>query len=158
MSAGGNRIGGTDKDVFHACLVFLLAKGVELLAYPVGDVFGQIVNKGKEFVGRHDDHDAEDDQHGECTGDANDFCLHGSADKYLETRAEQSSHHVHEDDGGKEAANHERRTDDDAEQEEIAPFAVLARSAVPFGQGMGTEPERGRDQSFHHQNNPADES
>ena len=158
MSAGGNRIGGTDKDVFHACLVFLLAKGVELLAYPVGDVFGQIVNKGKEFVGRHDDHDAEDDQHGECTGDANDFCLHGSADKYLATRAEQSSHHVHEDDGGKEAANHERRTDDDAEQEEIAPFAVLARSAVPFGQGMGTEPERGRDQSFHHQNNPADES
>ena len=116
------------------------------------------VNKGKEFVGRHDDHDAEDDQHGECTGDADDFCLHGSADKYLETRAEQSSHHVHEDDGGEESADHKRRTNNDAEQQEVAPFAVLSRSAVPFGQGMGTEPERGRDQGLHHQNDPAHES
>ena len=116
------------------------------------------MNKGKEFVGRHNDHDAEDDQHGECTGDADDFCLHGSADKYLETRAEQSAHYVHEYDGGEESADHERRTDEDAEQEEIAPFAVLTRRALAIGQGMGAEPERGRDQSFHHQNNPADES
>ena len=54
MSAGRNRIGGTDKDVFHARLVFLLAEGVELLAYPVGDVFGQVVDEAEKFVGRHD--------------------------------------------------------------------------------------------------------
>ena len=58
----------------------------------------------------------------------------------------------------KYVAPNERRADEDAEQQEVPPFSVLARSAVPFGQGMGTEPERGRDQSFHHQNNPADES
>ena len=158
MSAGGNRIGGTDKDVFHARLVFLFSQPVELLAYPVGDVFGQVMDEAEKLVGRHDDHDAEDDQHGECTGDADDFCLHGSADKYLETCAEQSAHYVHEDDGGEESADHKRRTDEDAEQEEIAPFAVLTRRALAIGQGMGAEPERGRDQSFHHQNNPADES
>ena len=60
------------------------------------------MDEAEKLVGRHDDHDAEDDQHGECTGDADDFCLHGSADKYLETRAEQSAHHVHEYDGGEE--------------------------------------------------------
>ena len=131
---------------------------MELLAYPVGDVFGQVVNQGKELVGRHDDHNAEDDEHGERAGDADDFGLHGSTDKHLKARAEHPAYHVHEDDGGEESADHERRTDEDSEQEEIAPFSVLARSAVPFGQGMGAEPERGRDQSFHHQNNPADES
>lgn len=62
MDTRVDRISGADEDVFDARLVFFFAERVELLDRfiygPIGDVFREIVNKRKEFVGRHNDHNA----------------------------------------------------------------------------------------------------
>ena len=113
------------------------------------------MNEGEELVGRHDDDDAEDDQHGERAGNAENFGLRGSGDEHLKAGSEKSAEDVHENDGGKESRHHQRRTDDDGKEKKIASFAVLTGSAVSVGQRMGAQPERGRDQGFHNEDDPA---
>ena len=89
---------------------------------------------------------------------ADDFGLHGSADKDFKARAEQAAHHVHQDDGGEESADHERRTDKDAEQKKVSSLAVLACRPLAIGQSMGAEPERRGYKGFHHEDDPAYQS
>lgn len=63
----------------------------------------QVMDEGEELVGRHDDDDAEDDQHGERAGNAENFGLRGSGDEHLKAGSEKSAEDVHENDGGKES-------------------------------------------------------
>ena len=104
------------------------------------------MDEREELVGRHDDHDAEDDEHGERAGNADDLGLGGSGNEHFKAGPEQTAHAVHEDDGRKEAADHERRPDKDAEEEDVASFSVLTRRAFSFRQGMSGQPERSGNQ------------
>ena len=155
LRPGADGIGGGDEDALDSGLVFLFSQPVDLLTYPAGHMLRQVMDEGEELVGRHDDDDAEDDQHGERAGNAENFGLRGSGDEHLKAGSEKSAEDVHENDGGKESRHHQRRTDDDGKEKKIASFAVLTGSAVSVGQRMGAQPERGRDQGFHNEDDPA---
>ena len=45
LCAGTDGIGGADEYGLHTSLIFLFAQSMELLTYPVGDVFGQVMDE-----------------------------------------------------------------------------------------------------------------
>ena len=110
---------------------------MELLTNPVGHMLRQIVDERKELVGHHDDHDAQDDEHGDGAGEANDFGLRGSGNEHLKARPDHTAKDVEQNHGGEESSHHERRANDDAEQQKITAFAVLPGGSFSFGQGVG---------------------
>ena len=138
MRPGTDSIGGADKNILGSGLIFLFSEAVKLLSDPVRHMLRQVVNEGKKLVGRHDDNNAKDNQHGEraCYADYSGLC--GSGNEQLKTRPDKSAQHIHQENGGKKACHHQRRTNDDAQQKDVAAPAMLTSCAVAFGQRFGS--------------------
>ena len=94
MRPGTDSIGGADKNILGSGLIFLFSEAVKLLSDPVRHMLRQVVNEGKKLVGRHDDDNAKDNQHGEraCYADYSGLC--GSGNEQLKTRPDKSAYDI----------------------------------------------------------------